>query len=127
MSETALSRDEIAPDALWAIEALETAREPAELGAAFGAAEREKKRLGAFWRLEFMFTVLWGLAFAMTFAMPSDGARVAQIIGIVLFVALIIIRATVAKNSRRVAALKRVNDALDRWRSLAPAMREIPK
>ncbi|MEZ5957079.1 MAG: hypothetical protein R3C27_07725 [Hyphomonadaceae bacterium] len=127
MSETTLPRDAIAPDALCAIEALEAARDATELGPAYAAAEREKKRLGAFWRLEFVLTVLWGLAFAMTFAMPSDGARVARMIGIALFVALIIIRATLARNSRRVAALKRVNDALDHWRSLVPAMRELPK
>lgn len=127
MTETAPSREEIAPDALWAIEALETAREPAELGPAYGAAEREKKRLGAFWRLEFVLTVLWGLAIALTFTMPDDGAQIARMVGIALLVLLIVIRAFVAKNSRRVAALKRVNDALDRWRSLVPAMREIPK
>lgn len=127
MSETALSRSEIAPDALWAIEALEAAREPAELGPAFAAAEREKKRLGAFWRLEFIFTVLWGLALSLTFTMPREEAGITRMIGIGLFVALIVIRAVVSRNSPRVAALKRVNDALDRWRSLVPAMREIPK
>lgn len=123
----AKSRETIDPDVMWAIEALETASAPTELGPAFGAAEREKKRLGAFWRLEFVFTVLWGLAIAFTFTMPSEGAQLARMVGIGLFLALIVIRAFVAKNSRRVAALKRVNDALDRWRSLVPAMREIPK
>lgn len=127
MSETTLSRDEIAPDALWAIEALESAREPTELGPAFAAAEREKKRLGAFWRLEFIFTVLWGLAVALTFTMPGEAAQITRMIGIALLVVLIVIRAIVSRNSPRIAALKRVNDALDRWRSLVPAMREIPK
>jgi hypothetical protein len=127
MSDASQSRDEISRDALWAIEALETAREPAELGPAFAAAEREKRRLGTFWRIEFIFVVLAGLALALAYAVPSEVQLIARWIALALLVLLIVIRLVVSRNSPRVAALKRVNDALDRWRSLVPAMRELPR
>lgn len=121
------SRDEIAPDSLWAIEALEKAREPTELGPAFAAAEREKRRLGPFWRLEFTMIVLSGLAGVLWFSFPEDARPIGRAIALGLLVLAVVVRFVVSKNANRVAALKRVNDALDRWRSLVPAMREIPR
>lgn len=127
MSATPQSRDEISPDVLWAVESLETAREPTDLGPAFAAAEREKRRLGPFWRLEFTMIVLSGLAGMVWFSVPEDAKPIGRVIALGLLVLAVIVRIVVSKDSKRVAALKRVNDALDRWRSLVPAMREIPK
>lgn len=122
-----MSRNKIAPDALWAIEALEKAREATELGPAFAAAERESRRLGAFWRLEFIFTVLWGLALVLTFAVPSEATLPFRIAGVALLAILAVTRVFTSRNSPRIAALTRVNNALDRWRSLVPAMRDLPR
>ncbi len=121
------SRQQIAPEALSAVETLEQATSPEALGAAYAIAEREAKRLGPHWGLSTIAAPFSMLAFVVALN-ASTSPRLPLIVA-----ALMLLAAAFALNwflnfqGARVAALTRVNNAIGRWRHLIPLMRDFPE
>jgi hypothetical protein len=115
----------IAPAILPALEQLERATSPVDLGPAYAEVVQEGRRISTGWPLLEFATVLRGVAYVLCFLLMGNFPLLLNG-GVLLLVAVSFFVSQYIEQSPPGRSLARLGNATQRWMHAIPAMRESP-